>query len=131
LQITVANTGVGDLILSLTSINAVANGGTGYGPIAPEVVGGTENFAPGTTFSAANGTTLKAYLDSPNLFASEFTLNGTITLDAPANSTDYGDNLNSLIEFNLTSTPEPSAWTLMICGAVLIVAVRRSRCRTA
>ncbi len=127
LQVTVDNAGVGDLILNLMSINAVANGGTGYGPIAPEVVGGTENFAPNTTWSAANGASLQAYLDSPALFGSEFTLNGTITLDAPANSANYGDNLNSLVEFNLTSVPEPSTCLMFTIGFGMLALLRRKR----
>jgi PEP-CTERM motif len=58
----------------------------------------------------------QAYLDSPTLFASGFDLYGTITLDAPANSANYGDNLNSFIEFNLAGVPEPSTWSLFAVG---------------
>jgi hypothetical protein len=107
LQILMGNTGAGDLILTLTSINSVANGGVVGSQLDPEIYGGTENFAPGTTFSAANGNTLQAYLDNTTLFSSGFTLNGTITLDAPANSTDYGNNFGSEIEFNLANVPNP------------------------
>ena len=117
LQVLVGNIGIGDLTLNLTSINSVANGGVFE---AYQVVGGTENFAPGTTWSAANGTTLQAYLDDPTLFSSGFTLYGTITLDAAPNSINYGDNLDSLIQFNLTSVPEPSSVIMLVCGTGLL-----------
>jgi len=120
LQVLVANSGLGDLTLALTSINSVAYGGTIDGE-GFSVYGGTPpTFTSGSTLSAANGSTLQAYLNNPTLFSAAFTLHGTITLDSPANSTYYGDGLNSLIEFNLTATPEPAAWALMVCGASIL-----------
>ncbi len=124
-QLTQLNTGLAGLILSISSLNSVANGGVflnaGYGAVA----GGAENFAPGNAWTAAYSGTLQAYLDSPTLLRSGFTLNGTITLSGSANSITYGDNLDSLIEFNLASTPEPATWALMAGGAGLLGVFRR------
>jgi hypothetical protein len=127
LQILVGNTGLGNLTLTLTSINSVLYGGTLNGP-HPFVFGGNPpTFTSDSTWSAANGATLQAYLDNPTLFSSAFTLNGTITLDAPANSANYGDNLNSLIQFNLTSVPEPSTGILFGIGLCALALVRLKR----
>jgi hypothetical protein len=133
LQITVGNTGLGNLILTLTSIDSVANGGRLTGFAGNTVVlGGAESFSAGSTWSAANGTTLQAYMDNSTLFGSPFTLNGTITLDVPATSANYGDNLNSLIEFNLTSVPEPSTGFMFTIGLGVLacrgILYRRVKC---
>jgi hypothetical protein len=129
LQILVANSGVGDLTLSLSSINSVAYGGILSGG-GPDVYFGTPpSFASGSTLSSANGNVVQTYLNDPTIFSAAFTLHGTITLDAPANSANYGDNLNSLVEFNLTSVPEPSTCLMFTIGFGMLVwrAIVRSR----
>ncbi len=111
-------------------MNSVLTGGT-FDGLDVIVFGGTPvTFAPGSTWSAANGTTLQAYLDNPTLFSSAFTLNGTITLDAPANSANYGDNLNSLVELNLTSVPEPSTSLMFTVGFGLLACLRHKHLAT-
>jgi len=90
LQILDRNTKSGDLTLNLNSINSVADG----------LVTISE-----ATWNAANGAYLQAYLDNATLFNSGFTLNGTISLDAPLSSSSYGNNEGSKIEINLAHVP--------------------------
>ena len=137
LQILDRNGGSGDLILNLTSINSVGNGGTFTGSGSSlTVVGGAKNFAPTATWTASGGAYLQSYLADDTLFNSGFTLHGLITLNAPIST--YSRNEGSKIEINLAHTsnlpvaavPEPNISIMLGLGLLGVGVVRRYQKRS-
>ncbi len=144
------NSGAGALTLKLDSINSVGNGGVLSGTGGSVAVTGGQSLFTGiqdstgvlssniSSWTVQNNSSVNAYLYGENLFNSGFELFGTLTVGAPINSLNYGNNEGSKFEIDLAhaatppaAVPEPSTISLAALGVAAVAVLRwRKRNRT-